>query len=280
MTNLQNAPSPTHQAHFLSGLPRSGSTLLSAILRQNPRFHAGMSGPMAGLYRSLLESMSANNEFSVFISDQQRARILRSVWDAYHADHPQPVIFDTNRSWCTRLPLLAELFPTSKVIACVRNVSWIMDSLERMVRKNTLQPSYIFGYQASGTVYTRVNRLAAPDGLVGYAYDALKEAYFGEQAVNRLILVRYERLVADAKTVLRDLYQALGEDEYPHDLDHVEYSAEAFDAKTGTPGLHHVHGKVEARPRQTLLPPDLFQRFARDAFWEDPAMHREGVIIL
>jgi hypothetical protein len=24
--------------HFISGLPRSGSTLLSAILRQNPRF--------------------------------------------------------------------------------------------------------------------------------------------------------------------------------------------------------------------------------------------------
>jgi sulfotransferase len=28
--------------HFISGLPRSGSTLL----RQNPRFEAGMSGPL------------------------------------------------------------------------------------------------------------------------------------------------------------------------------------------------------------------------------------------
>ena len=33
------------QYHFISGLPRSGSTLLSAILLQNPRFHAGMSSP-------------------------------------------------------------------------------------------------------------------------------------------------------------------------------------------------------------------------------------------
>ncbi|MBD9680249.1 sulfotransferase, partial [Pseudomonas sp. PDM18] len=32
--------------HFISGLPRSGSTLLSAILLQNPRFHAGMSSPV------------------------------------------------------------------------------------------------------------------------------------------------------------------------------------------------------------------------------------------
>ncbi|MEM5734156.1 sulfotransferase, partial [Shewanella algae] len=35
--------------HFISGLPRSGSTLLSAILRQNPRFSAGMSSPVAML---------------------------------------------------------------------------------------------------------------------------------------------------------------------------------------------------------------------------------------
>ena len=40
--------------HFISGLPRSGSTLLAALLRQNPRFHADMSGPMAGLFGALL----------------------------------------------------------------------------------------------------------------------------------------------------------------------------------------------------------------------------------
>ncbi len=40
--------------HFISGLPRSGSTLL----RQNPRFQAGMSGPLAGLFGALLDEMS------------------------------------------------------------------------------------------------------------------------------------------------------------------------------------------------------------------------------
>ncbi|MEB3903638.1 sulfotransferase [Mycobacterium ulcerans] len=39
--------------HFISGLPRSGSTLL----RQNPRFQAGMSGPLAGLFGALLDEM-------------------------------------------------------------------------------------------------------------------------------------------------------------------------------------------------------------------------------
>ncbi|MBD2040099.1 sulfotransferase, partial [Microcoleus sp. FACHB-672] len=51
--------------HFISGLPRSGSTLLSAILRQNPRFHAGMTSPVGALVERMLEAMSENNEYSI-----------------------------------------------------------------------------------------------------------------------------------------------------------------------------------------------------------------------
>jgi hypothetical protein len=115
--------------HFISGLPRSGSTLLSALLRQNPRFHAGMSGPLSGLVASLLNEMSAANEYAVFISDTQRQRILRGLLDqSYGEEYPQPVIFDTSRAWCSRMNLLEALAPSSKVIACVREVPWFAHS--------------------------------------------------------------------------------------------------------------------------------------------------------
>jgi hypothetical protein len=39
--------------HFISGLPRSGSTLLSALLRQNRRFHASMTSPVGSLVMTL-----------------------------------------------------------------------------------------------------------------------------------------------------------------------------------------------------------------------------------
>ena len=72
--------------HFISGLPRSGSTLLAALLRQNPRFEAGMSGPLAGLFGALLGEMSARNEFSVFIDDAKRERILRGLFGNFYGD--------------------------------------------------------------------------------------------------------------------------------------------------------------------------------------------------
>ena len=49
------------KAHFISGLPHSGSTLLAAILRQNPRFHASMTSPVGGLMDRMLEAISEDN---------------------------------------------------------------------------------------------------------------------------------------------------------------------------------------------------------------------------
>ena len=171
---MSETPHRPQRYYFISGLPRSGSTLLAAILRQNPRFVAGMSSPVAGLLNTLLHEMSGKNEFSVFIDNGQRERILRGLVEQYYAEAEAAVVFDTNRAWCSKLPLLATLFPDSKVIACVRDLSWIVDSVERLVRKNIFEPSFIFNCQSGGTVYTRANGLAGPEGLVGYAYDALK----------------------------------------------------------------------------------------------------------
>ena len=55
---------------------RAGSTLLAALLRQNPRFSAGMSSPVYNLFRSMLAKTSARNEGAVFIDDDIRKRLL------------------------------------------------------------------------------------------------------------------------------------------------------------------------------------------------------------
>ena len=75
-----------NRLHFISGLPRAGSTLLAALLRQNPRFAAGMSSPVYALFRSMLIETSARSEGSVFIDNDIRKRLLRSVFGAYYAE--------------------------------------------------------------------------------------------------------------------------------------------------------------------------------------------------
>jgi sulfotransferase len=266
--------------HFISGLPRSGSTLLAAILRQNPRFHAGMSSPVGSLFMALQGAMSKRNEAAVFIDEAQKRELLKGLFDNYyHVIHPEQLVFDTNRAWCSKLPTLAQLFPEAKVICCVRHVPWIMDSLERIIRQNAFELSGIFGYEPTNTVYTRVNRLAVSDGLVGFAMDALREAFWGEHA-DRLILVGYEALAKRPEQTLRQVYDFLGEPWFTHDYDNVEYAADEFDLALGTPNLHTVRRKVEWIDRSSVLPPELFDRFVNDAFWTVPELNTHNVPVI
>src|SRR5271169_5776235 len=109
--------------HFIASLPRSGSTLLAGILRQNPRFHAGMTGPVGSMYMALESTMSRRNETAIFIDDQQRRAVLSGLFNSYYANiHTERVVFDTNRAWCTKLPALTQLFPSARIICCVRDI--------------------------------------------------------------------------------------------------------------------------------------------------------------
>ncbi|HEV2677090.1 MAG TPA: sulfotransferase [Aliidongia sp.] len=266
--------------HFISGLPRSGSTLLAGILRQNPRFHAMMTSPLGSIYMAMQVAVSRKNEAAVFIDEAQKRALLSGVFPNYYGGiHREKVVFDTNRLWCTKLPALADHFPNAKIICCVRNISWIMDSIERLVRRNILDLSAIFGFDPGGTVYTRVNRLAVSDGMVGYALDALREAFFGEQA-DRLILVEYAALTRRPAETMARVYDFIGEAQFDHDFDHVEYSADEFDAPLGSPGLHTVRRKVEFIERPTILPPELFRRFEADAFWTNPESNIHNVAVV
>ncbi|MEO8742671.1 MAG: sulfotransferase [Lysobacteraceae bacterium] len=271
----------SHKYHFISGLPRSGSTLLSALLKQNPRFHAAMSGPLAGMFNTMTGEMSGRNEFSVFINDDQRRRVLSGLFDNFYGhDFPAEVIFDTNRLWCSKLRVLKELMPNSKIIACVRHVGWVVDSIERLVRKNTFQPSTIFNFQPGGTVYSRADSLGSSDGMVGSAYNALKDGFNDEHAGTQLMLLQYETLTREPKKAMAAIYSFIGEPPFKHDFEHVEYNANEFDTRAGTPGLHKVKSRVQPVDRQMILPPEVARRFENDAFWRDPKLNIRGVRIV
>jgi sulfotransferase len=268
--------------HFISGLPRAGTTLLAGILRQNPKFHAGMSSPVGPLFNQLLNAMGAGSEFSVFIDEEQRQDVLRGVFDGYYRKiHLQKVVFDTNRLWCSRLAALSKLFPDSKVIACVRDPIWVLDSFERLIRKNALLVSRMFPGEANATVFTRVDHLTGKLGTVGFAWNALQEAFYGDHARGRLIVIDYEALTREPEATISRLYELLSLPPFEHDFNNVSYEGGGeFDQMLGVPGLHTLGQKVEFTQRRTILPPELVRRFANQCFWRNREDNPSGVAVL
>lgn len=266
--------------HLISGLPRSGSTLLAAILGQNPSFHAAMSGPVAGMVTALQVNASAG-EYAGFIDNKTRVRLLRGVFEAYYSDVSKyDVIFDTNRSWTGRLPLLAELFPECRVICCVRTVGWIINSMEVLLRGNPLQLTRIFDFKPMLSSHARAEFLMNPEkGLIGLAWRTLQEAWFGAEA-RRLVIVQYDSLVARPLETMQKLYAELGERYHNHDFNDIRYEESEFDSLIGLPGMHRVREQVTAVPPKLLIPPDLFAKYSEMSFWNRPELNGNGVVVI
>lgn len=264
-------PSPTF--HFISGLPRAGSTLLSALLLQNPRFHAGISSPIGALFSGMLNQLGAGSEIASQVNMAQRKRLLRGLFDAYYAEQmDKSVIFDTNRMWSAKLPALLDQFPNAKVIACVRSVAWVMDSLERLYRANPYENTKLFNDDSErNTVFARVDTLSQRNRLVGFAWSSLKEAYYGEHS-ERLLLVDYDTLARAPLDVLQQIYSFLGEPAFKHSTTGLRYDTPEFDQALGISGLHKVREKVSLQQRNTVLPPDLFAQYNALSFW----LNRDG----
>jgi sulfotransferase len=267
--------------HLISGLPRSGSTLLCALLRQNPRFAASMTSPVVSLVNALMPKMSGGKEFSVFFDDERRRAILRGLFDAYYAHLPAgQTVFDTNRTWTGKAALLHDLYPEARIICCVREAGWIIDSIERMLRQNPLQVSRMFNFQTGSSIYGRVETLMNSDsGLIGLAWSSLREAWFSDCGT-QLILINYEKLVREPQAIMKRLYGELHEPLFEHDFNHVTYYAPDYDAAIGMPGLHKVREKVEYQKREPSIPLDIFTKYADTSFWLKPEMNRRGATVL
>lgn len=264
--------------HFVAGLPRSGSTLLAAILRQNPIFHARMSSPLARMVSSVLMEMTG--EDGPLVPPKKRSQVLRGLFDSFYSGEDQrDVVFDTNRGWGARLPLLIELFGEVRMICMVRSVASVMDSFEVLVRRNVFDRSRLFLDEGErATVYSRTDALLLPNRTIGYALASLKEAFYGEHS-RSLLLIEYDDFVKNPAETLQLIYGFIGEKPFAHSFDSLEYDEPGFDTGLSTPGLHHVKESVKALPRASVLPPDLHDRLDRLNFWRNPAGHSNAHII-
>jgi sulfotransferase len=251
---------------FISGLPRSGSTLLSAILRQNPDFYADISSPVQGLVASTINVITGS-ESNHLIDESRRKHILRALVQSYYDSVKPQTVFDTSRGWTAKTSLLKELYPQTKIICCVRDLPWILDSFERIAAKNTLYNAALTDDEARQTVTTRCDALmdVKKEGQV------VKPYYFLEEGMllnpDMIMLMEYESLCKKPESVMRELYQFIGKPYFDHDFNNVEYENEVYDQSLNMKSLHTVRRKVTWQERKSILPKSVWEKYAGKEFW-------------
>jgi|TARA_B100000085_G_C18517415_1_gene502224 sulfotransferase len=251
------------QYYFISGLPRSGSTLLSAILKQNPEFYADIASPMEAIAGNTIDTISGGDN-NLVVTEEQRKNLLYGLFEGYYQHIEKPVIFDSSRGWTKNTNLLRFLFPYTKILCTVRDIVSILNSFEIISSKNPFHTTLLTEH--NDNVFVRCDEMMDKNGgIVSNSWIFLQEGY----ALNpeMIFLIEYENLCKEPEKTMRGVYEFLEKPYYSHDFENVEYSNENFDKVCNLRDLHKVKKRVEYNPPRCILPSEIVQKYKNMEFW-------------
>jgi sulfotransferase len=257
--------------HFITGLPRSGSTLLCNILNQNPRFHATPTSGVLGLLVQTRNAWNRNAAFAAVRNEPAKLRVLRSMLYAFYADVEQPVIFDKNRGWSSHFEMIEFLLGHKvKMLVTVRDIRDVLASFEKLWRKEarTGQTPQEKQYpQEFKTIVGRCEVLMKSSQPVGDAYNRMKDSFL-RGFKDQMHIIEFEKLTADPEKVMREVYTFLEEEYYPHDFTNVEQTTHEDDYFHGFSDLHTIRSEVkpvESDWKKILGP--FAEQYGKFNFW-------------
>lgn len=266
--------------YFMAGLPRSGSTMLSAILNQNPRFYSGPSSPVVPTMLALEQSLSQDELFLAYPKQDFARGLISSVLHQYYADTDKPIVFEKNRSWVNRMNYIQGYFgiENPKVIYPVRDVSEILASFISMIRRNPHIVNERLNFIDQSLVQqgiplndiTRCQAIAGP-GILGQSFDGLKKA-LSEGYRNNIHFVEYKDLVNKPKETMEKIYDFLGEPYYNHDFKNLKNIHQENDAQIyGFEDMHAVRSLVKstAEAPEDVLPQAVLDSVKGVEFWRE-----------
>lgn len=244
--------------HFLSGIPRSGSTVLAAILNQNPATHvsttSGLVHALDGLANTWVNGplLSENDP-----TREALARSMRGLIEAFYSTVNAPVVIDKGRGWPIPIILQAMqqvLGRTPKIIATVRSVPDCAASFVRIAKPENLD-DFIYTGQL-------MDHLKA-------AYQSLEAGY--RYAPESFLFVEYEDLLANPKQELARVHKFLELPDFNYDFNNIDGSSVKEDDENlhGYSGMHDIQPQLKhlhnIDPKNVLK--HHYSSFCQPEFW-------------
>lgn len=227
----------------LSGLPRSGSTLLSSILSENPEVHAEGNSAVCQLMWDLqtscettaAEQIAANGRLST------QDALVAAIPAIYYRDVMATHIVDKCRSWTlpANMEMLRRYIPNApRVLVLTRPVEEIVASFVSLRRRNGWTGNLDTGLLDEGTEPI-MRSLAGVESAKASGSD-------------EFLFIEYADLVDNTRDVLDAIYGFCGWEPFTHNLDRIENRHPENDAVYGLIGMHEVRPTIGRREASAI----------------------------
>lgn len=250
--------------NFLSGLPRSGNTLLSAILNQNPRFY---SSPLSPLAEYLYQTDGSLNMEECLRNDENASRtsyLLKTTTDTFYEDVKKPVIFDRNKNWTSPANfdlILKYINLEPKIIFTVRNYLDVLASHcllgeETIMREINSQGLYInYHMPKYDKMAEYVSRVNSPLDL---SMMSIRHA-LSPEVRPYVHFVEYDDLINVPEKTMNNIYEFLGEEKFNHNFGNIQKIENDNEERANLAiHTHRVHKTIQP---STTNPKELFSDY-------------------
>lgn len=223
---------------FLSGLPRTGSTLLSAILSQNPDIHSEGNSAVCQIMWDVHSSCegSANEQLRANNRVNTQESLVSAVPAIYYKDIKATHIVDKCRSWTlsSNMEMIRRYITDDpKVIVMTRPIDEIVKSFVRLRKDN------------GWTGDLESDLLISGSEPIMRSLDGVKWAQ--ENNKGEFLFVEYRDLVSNTQDVINNIYEFCGWDSFPHYFTGIENKFHEDDSVYSLIGQHDIRSEIGFR---------------------------------
>jgi sulfotransferase len=245
---------------LISGLPRSGSTLLANILAQNPNVVVDTTTPVPAMVRAMVDVVGTPSAHGYARKThdimQSCVKSAISAWAGEVAGDKTYIVKDR-----AMLPMSMLLPNDSSTILVVRDIVGIVESLEAALDR---YPMHRVQYPAR--LADRIALYLSADFFLGASLNMVRAHL--EDYVSTPI-VRYEDLVSDPLSVLAFISTVIPELAFDYNIDDVRQIVPKENDNVHLPfGDHSIsEGKIVAGGTNKHLPPDAAALIHKETEW-------------
>jgi len=226
---------------YVSGLPRSGSTLFCNILNQRNDSYASPTSGVPEIVSSIVKGWDNVASFKANSSDRYKVDMIRGIMEGYYSQHSVDYIFEKSRGWPGQIEELEKIFNKKpKIIVCVRDVRDILSSWEKMYRRDKKNLKATPGSASMVNIDSRCTAWSTSDSPLGSSFNVMRDA-IDRGFKDCMYIFEYEKWTKNPEIEFKKLYQWLDIPQYIHDFNNIKQVIHENDEHYGYTDLHTIH---------------------------------------
>ena len=252
--------------YFLHAAPRSGNTVFSALLNQNPDIAVTANSLVTDIMKAMMVGKDSTM-FQNFPDEQSFDNVLKSIYPNYYKDWSADIIFDRSLVGYERNYSIITQYvnPYFKCIVLIRDLFDVFASYLKWADKS---PNCYLN-QNKEPVIKQIEYLMHKDGLISQSLIGTSNLYNNHH--ENTLFIHYNEFVKNPKKEIDRVYRFFNLKFFEHDFENIpQFTANGIQYQDEVYGdnMHTIHSNLFTfdefdvnQKYRSMIPKEIYEKY-------------------